>query len=177
MPAASTAWHAKRVPVVIRDTANDVVWRAMQRAQIPSTKEPVGLSRSDRKQPDGLSLIPWARGRCIACDVTSPDTFAQSHLQATSPQAGAAALKALDTTTAKYTAIVTTHVFVHLAFETLGAWGEEAIRFVSDRGRRISAVIEEPMETAYLKQRLSTAIQHGNRIACRGTVPQASYDL
>jgi hypothetical protein len=156
---------------------NDAVWRAMQRAQIPSTKEPVGLSRSDGKRPDGVSLIPWARGRCIAWDVTSPDTLAPSHLQATSLQAGAAALNAEATKTAKYTAIAATHVFVPLAFETLGAWGEEAIRFVSDLGRRISAVTGEPRETAYLKQRLSIAIQRGNRIACRGTVPQASYDL
>src|ERR1051325_6162423 len=147
---------------------NDVVWRAMQRSQIPSTKEPLGLSRSDGKRPDGVSLIPWAHGRCLTWDVTSPDTFAPSHLQATSLQAGAAAQKAEATKTTKYATIALMHVFVPLAFETLGTWGEDAIRFVSDLGRRISAVTGEPRETTFLKQRLSIAIQRGNRIACRG---------
>jgi hypothetical protein len=155
---------------------NDVVWRAMQRAQVPSTKEPVGLSRSDGKRPDGVSLIPWAHGRCLTWDVTSPDTFAPSHLHATSLRAGAAAQKAEATKTAKYSTIALTHVFVPLAFETLGAWGEDAIRFVTNLGRRISAVTGEPRETTFLRQRLSVAIQRGNRIACRGTVPQANYD-
>ena len=40
---------------------NDIIWRAMTRAQIPSTKEPPGLLRSDGKKPDGVSLIPWSR--------------------------------------------------------------------------------------------------------------------
>jgi hypothetical protein len=151
---------------------NDTVWRAMQRAQIPSTKEPVGLSRTDGKRPDGVSLIPWARGRCLTWDVTSPDTLAPSHLHVTSLLAGAAAQKAEAAKTAKYAAIATTHAFVPLAFETLGAWGEEAMSFVTDLGRRITAVTGEPRETMFLKQRLSIAIQRGNRIACRGTVPQ-----
>ena len=39
---------------------NDTIWRAQQRAQIPVTKEPTGLSRSDHKRPDGVTMIPWA---------------------------------------------------------------------------------------------------------------------
>ena len=95
---------------------NDVVWRAMLRAQVPSCKEPAGLSRSDGKRPDGVSLIPWSRGRCVAWDVTSPYTFAPSHLPTSATQAEAAK-------TLKYGALTTTHAFVPLAFETLGAWG------------------------------------------------------
>ena len=40
---------------------NDFSRRAVKRAQIPATKEPIGLSRSDGKRPDGASLIPWKR--------------------------------------------------------------------------------------------------------------------
>src|SRR5688572_26976040 len=57
---------------------NDLVWRALQRAGIPSTKEPVGLSRSDGKRPDGLTLIPWQGGRNLIWDVTVADTLAAS---------------------------------------------------------------------------------------------------
>ena len=37
---------------------NDIVWRAVKKAQYPAVKEPVGLSRSDGKRPDGATLIP-----------------------------------------------------------------------------------------------------------------------
>jgi hypothetical protein len=137
----------------------------------------VVLSRSDGKRPDGVSLIPWAHGRCLTWDVTSPDTFAPSHLHASSLQAGAAAHKAEATKTAKYATIALTHVFVPLAFETLGAWGEDAIRFVTDLGRRISAVTGEPRETTFLKLRISLAIQRGKRIACRLMVPHGNCDF
>ena len=32
---------------------------ALKRADVPSTKEPAGLLRGDRKRPDGLTLVPW----------------------------------------------------------------------------------------------------------------------
>ena len=43
------------------------------------TFEPTGLSRSDGKCPDGLSLIPWERGRPLVWDVTVPDSLAVSY--------------------------------------------------------------------------------------------------
>ena len=72
---------------------NDIIWRALGRAKIQATKEPLGLSRTDGKRPDGVTLIPWSRGKCATWDVTVPDSFAQSHLPHTSLAAGAAAIK------------------------------------------------------------------------------------
>ena len=88
---------------------------------MPSVKEPTGLIPASDLRPDGASTLPWARG--MAWDVTAPDTLAQSHLQATAGCAGAAAAKAEATKVAKYAELASTHVFVPLAFETLGAWG------------------------------------------------------
>ena len=34
-------------------------WRALKRADVPSTKETAGLFRGDGKRPDGLTLVPW----------------------------------------------------------------------------------------------------------------------
>jgi hypothetical protein len=73
---------------------NDIIWRAMQRAQIPSMKEPTGISRRDGKRPDGVSLIPWSHGRCLTWDVTCADTLAPSHVADSAQIAGAAAAKA-----------------------------------------------------------------------------------
>ena len=93
---------------------NDTIWRALQRAQIPSTKEPTGLSRTDHKRPDGVTMIPWAQGRCLTWDVTSPDALAASHLAESAVRAGSAAAKAEVAKTAKYAEIAITHAFVFL---------------------------------------------------------------
>ena len=59
---------------------NDTIWLALNKAKVQSTKEPTGLLRPDGKRPDGVTLIPWARGRCFTWDVTVPDTFASSRV-------------------------------------------------------------------------------------------------
>ena len=45
---------------------NDIIWRSLQRANIQATKEPSGLLRGDGKRPDGVTLIPWSRGKSLA---------------------------------------------------------------------------------------------------------------
>ena len=37
---------------------NDIIHRALVRAKVASAKEPVGLSRTEGKRPDGLTLVP-----------------------------------------------------------------------------------------------------------------------
>ena len=67
------------------------VWRAMGRAGISSIKEPLDLLRDDGERPDGVTMFPWSGGRCVAWDVTVPDTFAATHLPLTSITPSAAA--------------------------------------------------------------------------------------
>ena len=38
---------------------NDIIKRGLSAAHVPSRLEPVGLSRSDGKRPDGVILAPW----------------------------------------------------------------------------------------------------------------------
>ena len=99
---------------------NDQIWRAIKRAQMPVTKEPVGLSRTDGKIPDGATLIPRTRGKPLAWDVTVPDTYAQSHIGENSRERGAAATKAAIKKTTKYACVTTTHQLVPIAIETGG---------------------------------------------------------
>ena len=152
---------------------NDVVWLAMLRAQVPSCKEPTGLSISDGKRPDGVSLIPWSRGAVSPGMSRHPTPLAPSHLPSSDTHAGSAAARAEAAKTLKYSALASTHVFVPLAFETLGAWGPEAAAFVAELGRRTAAVTGDPRETAFLRQRFSVVIQRGNAIACLGSIPSA----
>ena len=80
---------------------NDIIWKTVKRAQIPAVKEPVGLTR-DGKRPDGVTLIPWSRGKPLAWDVTVPDTFAQSHLHSSAIRSCAAADTAASNKTLQY---------------------------------------------------------------------------
>ncbi|XP_073955687.1 uncharacterized protein [Choristoneura fumiferana] len=57
---------------------NDIVQRALRSAGVPSVLEPPGLSRTDGKRPDGLTLVPWEGGRCLVWDATCVSTFAAS---------------------------------------------------------------------------------------------------
>jgi len=45
---------------------NDILWRSLKRAQVPAVKEPPGLSRDDGMRPDGVTLLPWAKGKPLA---------------------------------------------------------------------------------------------------------------
>ena len=49
---------------------NDLIKRALTSANYPSMLEPEGISRTDSKRPDGLSLFPWKKGKCLVWDYT-----------------------------------------------------------------------------------------------------------
>ena len=55
---------------------NDIIWRAIERAQTPAYKEATGLITHGGKRPDGATLIPWSKGKPAALDVTVPDAYA-----------------------------------------------------------------------------------------------------
>ena len=99
---------------------NDILWRSIKRAKIPAVKEPVSLVRQDGKRPDGVTLLPWARGKPLAWDITVPDTYAKSHLQDTACRPGAAANKAAANKSSKYCDRAGTHLFFPVAIETAG---------------------------------------------------------
>ena len=170
---------------------NDLIWRAIRKAQIPATKEPVCLSRTDGKRPNGATLIPWTRGKPLAWDLTVPDTYAQSHIAETADNAGAAAAESAVNKSTKYACLTATHHFVPIAIETGGPWNSacltathhfvpiviemggprnsEAAALVTDLGRRITQVTLEPLEAQYLFQRISITLQRGDEIAFRIT--------
>ena len=105
---------------------NDLIWRAVKTANIPATKEPIGLSRTDGKRADGATLIPWVRGKPLAWVVTVTDTYAASHIVETVECAGAAVTKAAANKITKYSCLRSTHYFVPISIETGGSINIEA---------------------------------------------------
>ena len=58
---------------------NDLIWRAVKKAQISASNDPIRLSKADSKRSDEATLVPWIRGKPIAWDVTVPDTYEVSY--------------------------------------------------------------------------------------------------
>ena len=155
---------------------NDLLCRAFISSGTLATREPHSLCTRGGKRPDGVTQVPWKRGRCLAWDATCPDTYTQSHIQASSEQAGSAASVAETNKTIKYSDIIAGVDFVPFAIETSGVWGEKAMDLVRDIGRRIAAVTHESRSTTFLRQRLSVAVQRGNAFCVLGTFRAVDYN-
>ena len=67
---------------------NDLIKRALVSGGIASVKEPQGLSRSDGKRPDGMSIYPWKQGKLLLWDFTCSDTLNKSYVSNSSKQPG-----------------------------------------------------------------------------------------
>ena len=160
------AMVCKRAPgrVMRHQALNDIIARAFASAGVPVTKEPTGLSRSDGKRPDGLTLIPWQAGKPLTWDVTVASTLATSYVRSSAGAAGAAAELAATRKCAKYMDLPTAYSFQPIAFETHGPINSSAVCFLSDLGRKIRSVSGEEQETRFLFQRLSVNIQRFNAI-------------
>jgi len=55
------------------------------------TEEPVGLFRTDRKRPDGLTLIPRQSGKSLCWDITVTCPLDESYIEGAAGQAGSTA--------------------------------------------------------------------------------------
>jgi len=155
-----SAWHY---------ALNDLLWRALFKADIPAVKEASGLLRTDGKRLDGVTQLLWRTGKCVTWDVTVIDTLASSYVPATSQTPGAAAQTAGDRKTSKYAILSQSYLFVPVAVETMGAINEAGMNFLGDFERRITKHTDDHHESAFLYQRISTVIQRFNAVAVLGT--------
>ena len=156
--------------------ANEVILRAIRSVSIHAELEPQRLlNPEDGKRPDGATLDPWAAGRYLVWDFTCPDTLAPSHLSSSSSSAGGAAQRAESRKATKYHELVASgnFIFFPVAIETLGTWGPSAISLCDDLGGRIARETGDLRSHAFLKQRLSLAVQRGNAASVLGTFPQS----
>ena len=108
---------------------NDVVRRGLSAAGIPSMFEPSGLDRGDGKRPDGITVYPYLRGRCLFWDATCVNTFAYSNLIRTALAAGSVADATEVRKIANYAELGRRFIFQPVAVETSGAMGKSTIQF------------------------------------------------
>ena len=99
---------------------NDILYRTLASAYIPSRLAPSDLNRSDGKRPDGVTMIPWKNGRLLVWDTTCPDTLAPSYRCHATSSAGAVATLAEERKSSKYSFLVPSHSFTPVL---LSLWG------------------------------------------------------
>jgi len=138
---------------------NDLVARAFASACLPVTKEPHGLTRSDGKRPDGLTLVPWKEGKPLTWDVTAVCPLADLYVEASARDPGSAAEQAARCKADKYSALGRTHVFQLIAVETLDPINLAACSFLSELRRKISAICCEDREISFLFQRMPVLVR------------------
>ena len=150
---------------------NNLIQRALKSGEVPCLLEPPGCSRPDGKKPDGLSLIPWAKGKSLLWDYTCADTFALSYINKTAKEVGWAAKHAEEKKYEHYVDLREQFLFIPVATETSGVFGKEAIKLVKAIGSKITEVTHERRATSFLFQRLAISIQRGNVASVLGTIP------
>ena len=148
---------------------NYVIQRAIAAVQVPASLEPRGLCRMDGRRPDGMSLIPWSRGRALVWDATCRDTYAPSYIHLSSAKAGAVTEEAAAQKRRLYAELNATHHFVPLGFEISGVFSADSLSFLKDLASRSRLLNHDLLAYIKLCQKISITIQRFNCDAILGT--------
>lgn len=154
------------------ETVNDLMKRALVTCGVPAFREPTGCNRSDGKRPDGLTLIPWKRGKPLIWDFTSADTFCRSYVKTTCRHPGGAANLRENAKRTKYQSLEDNFIFYPVAIETMGPWGKYGRKLIDEIGKMLKNSTGETKAKSYLIQRISIANQRGNAASVLGTIPK-----
>jgi len=108
-------------------------------------------------------------GRSATWDLTVVHTLAASYVAQSAVQAEKAAEIAAERKSAKYSGLSSSRIFIPVAVESLGPLADDAHRFITKIGRRMTFSTADPRETAFLYQRISVAIQSYNAVCLANT--------
>ena len=148
---------------------NRLIHSALNTAQFKSNLEPRGLCKDTNKRPDGITLVPWERGKSLVWDYSCVSTVADSNIQHSIKAAGQAAVQAEKRKFRKYEELSDRYIFVPIVTETFGVWGPAARKFVAALGHKIAVHTGESRSTCFLRQRIGIEIQRGNAACVLGT--------
>ena len=144
---------------------NAIIGDALQRAGFPCEMEPTGLSATDGRRPDGLTLMPWSHGKCLTWDATCVHRLAGTYSGIATLEGSTAAAEAERRKAAKYAFVKANYTFETVAFETFGGVGPTSWRFLQQLGGKLADATHDKRASIFLRQRLGIAIQRGNAAA------------
>ena len=144
----------------------DIIKRTLTSVAIPCVLEPPGLSSNDGKRPDGMTTIPWQRGKPLTWDVTVVDSLAPSRRL----QSGSAATDAEQRKSQKYNQLVGRgYLFQPIALDVQGNYGSATAAFFDTLTKKLSEHSNESRSIAFFHQRISTTLQQYNHSCVIGT--------
>ena len=116
-----------------------------------------------------MSVTPWQSGRALAWDVTCCDIFAPTYTTLAATGAGLVANRDEDRKVRLYREVEATHVFIPVAIETSGTFGDEALAFFKEIGHRLRFKTQDPQSFFQLCQRISVCVQKFNCVSILGS--------
>ena len=120
------------------------------------------------------ALFPYKQGKSLLWDVTCVSTLAESYISQTSQIPESAAVRAEKAKFALFEELAKDYMFVPIAVETFGSWGQIGRNLVKDIGQKLCDITGDKRSTFYLFQRISMAVQRGNAASVLGTVSSSS---
>ena len=97
---------------------NHIIKRALSSAGFNVVLEPVGLDGGDGKRPDGITVFPFSRGKCLIWDCTCVDSFSPSALALTATEPGSASRSSEVRRNLMYEGLCDRYIFQAIAIET-----------------------------------------------------------
>ena len=136
---------------------NTLLKQALSSIKVPSNLEPNGLTPTDGKRPDGITLAPWKEGKQLVWDVTCLDLLPPSRIENGSvANPGTAAEDAEEFKTAKYVRLTDKgYIFQHLAFEIQGGVRPSTSTFLKNLCKKLCVFNQENRVGSFFRQRLS----------------------
>src|SRR6218665_1062977 len=162
-------WSANCQVVVPADTMPSMTsfGGRFKRLTFPAQKSPLGFCAV---MANDMTVPHWSHGQQeiyhLGLD-QCPYMCTNIHPSDVGDGRGAAELAAVRKQ-AKYSDLPSSHTFVPIAIESLGQINQSGFDFISEVGRRISAISGDPRERNQLFQRLSICTQQFNAMAFRG---------
>jgi hypothetical protein len=153
---------------------NDVFSRALRQAGISNTQEPLHLSVSDGKRPDGVTHTPWQNGKCMIWDATVRDTYAQGYRRIALLGPGEVAKLGETQKDSRYESLAPRYTIIPVALESSGIWGKRALNAVKRIGSLITLRTGEKKATSYIRQRISIEVQRGNSRMIMESLPRGA---
>ena len=125
---------------------------------------------------DGLTLIPWQRGKPLVWNATVITPLASSYVDRAATGAGVVYDLAADWKLDKYSSLSSAYTIQPIAVNNLGGFSTSTTSFLSELARRLSSVSNDPNETLNLFQRISVVLQRFNSVLLHDSFPDNTPD-
>jgi len=143
---------------------NEAISKGLKSGGCPNLLEPNDVHENLR--PDGVTTIPFRKGKSLAWDFTCPHPMSDSSCK-DNKSCGNLCNNREKRKVSKYQGLTPQYYFKPIAIDTIGAYGKSAEEMIKEIGKRITEFSGQKESGFFLRQRISIAVQRGNAICLR----------